>query len=246
MKTKIQFAEISDTGGRQENQDYSGHFLTDTGALFVVADGMGGHKGGALASRYFTEALLDHAKRALKGLAKKPEMTLAEIVLKAGREMRQQVHLAASGQDPRTTCAIAWLDDSGVVSAHLGDTRVYGLTKDKVLWQTRDHSIVQLLLEQGEVSDDEVARHPDQNRLYKSIGGDKDPDPTIKRHPTLAPGQGLLLCSDGFWEYVETPEMCALVTANDINTALRTLVSLAVRRAGNDSDNVTAQLVLVQ
>lgn len=243
MNRQFEYADVTDIGLREENQDFHDHVFTADGALLVLADGMGGHQGSALASRCFVQSILKQATAQQHDLVKDPAQTLRRFFAAGAAELAHAVREEQLPEGPHTTCVMAWTTNNTLVCAHIGDSRLYVLAPQGILWQTRDHSIVHLLVEQGEISPYEVAKHPDQGRLYKSISGNKVPEPSIEVLDPLGTGHALLLCSDGFWEYVGADEMLFLLSSVDLNADLAALATRAVNRAGDDSDNVTAQIL---
>ncbi len=227
-------------GGRQPNEDFCTFAKTATGLFLVLADGMGGHQAGELASHYFCEAAVANLPRHDNPFAQSPKETMEELLQSATRSFQE--HLAAQhpGVDAHTTCVLAWLDNDRCVVAHVGDSRLYHLTPERIAWRTRDHSIAQLLLDQGEISEEELKTHPDQGALYRSIGPKDTPRPSITLLAGLKPGAAVLVCSDGFWTHAPEADMLALINSNDLAAALDTLVATVAECAGEDGDNVTA------
>jgi len=243
MTAFIEFAEVSRTGGRSENEDRFGHLLLPDGALFIVADGMGGHRGGALASDLFTRHALRLAGDMAVKFATRPVAAIKELVHEAAAAMVFDIRRQAPRLDPRTTCVVVWVGRDLVVSAHAGDSRLYVLDPDRVLYRSRDHSVVQKLVENGSIEPHEQALHPDRNQVYRSIGGKKPPAPSVRKFPKLTDEQTLVLCTDGFWQQIEDWELRKLCRAPDLHRSLSLLADIAVKRAGERGDNMTVQAV---
>ncbi|MEQ8695241.1 MAG: protein phosphatase 2C domain-containing protein, partial [Bauldia litoralis] len=172
---KIETAYTAHPGGRDEQQDAVAVLERPDGGecLVVLADGMGGHAGGSLASRTVVET----AERvwADDGAPGDPRGLLAHICQSAHEAINQ------AGEDqnlsPRSTCVLLHLRGGMAHWAHVGDSRLYRFRDGAQLGRTRDHSVVQMLLDMGKISEEEMGTHPDQNRLTQSLGGDTDPEP---------------------------------------------------------------------
>ena len=246
MKTPITIAQSSQVGGRDHNEDAGASVFLDDGVLLVVADGLGGHEGGELASSHFVAALTDLAGELEQALHESPAATCRRLIEEAGLRMRDQLAETDPALTAHTTCVLAWVTDRAVTVAHAGDSRLYRLGQGELRWRTRDHSIVQLLIDQGELDEAERTRHPDQARLYKSVSGSKPANPSVKELAPLEPGEAVLLCSDGFWGQVEEAEMAGLVGAADLQGSLEALTTTAVNRAGAHSDNATALVAVAR
>lgn len=231
-------------GSRNEQQD-AGVVLTDDARgeqLVLVADGMGGHAGGSLASAQVAETARrlwdEHRKTPLE------PKRLLERIIREGHESINRVG-AEKGLTPRSTCVLLFLHDGTAHWAHVGDSRIYRLRDGQVTRLTRDHSVVQMLVDLGKVSEDEMGTHPDQNRLTQSLGGDAVPMPDfgsdgIKEHDAF------LVCSDGLWEMIPQVEMAAALSAKKLgDDGAKHLTDRAYDRAKPKSDNITVALLRV-
>jgi serine/threonine protein phosphatase PrpC len=241
---KIERGYAQHVGSRQEQQD-AGLLLSDAGKgeeLVVVADGMGGHAGGSIASAQLAETArrlwAEHKKSPLE-----PKRLLERII----REGHEAINRAGAekGLTPRSTCAMLYIKDGTAHWAHVGDSRIYRLRDGQVMRLTRDHSVVQMLVDLGKVSEEEMGTHPDQNRLTQSLGGDASPLPdfgndTIKTHDAF------LVCSDGLWEMIPQSEMAAALAAKKLgDDGARHLAERAFDRAKPKSDNITVALLRI-
>jgi len=236
------FAHVSDIGRRAENQDYMGHFFHENQALLLVADGLGGHKGGAIAAHLFTQYFIELMQPHMRQKTPLSPSDFEQITVHATQQMQQQAKTQNAKLDPRTTFVMAWITPQKVLSAHIGDSRFYMLRKSRVT-HSKDHSLVQLLVKQGKVKPEDAGTHPDQHKLYRSIGSPKPTAPTLSNYKKLTTGEGVLLCSDGFWEYTKPAEIKALLDVKDLQQSLQALVTQAVQRGGVLCDNVTAQAI---
>lgn len=243
MKTELEFYQLTSVGDREENQDCMAHRLGANYAVFVVADGLGGHQGGEKASRYFCRGLLScigayqvlirtHGASAVKDWIDAAVKNMAESF--AGDPTCAEAH---------TTCAILYMDRAQVITAHCGDSRIYRLNAEEILWRTRDHSLTQQLLDQGLINERDMGTHPDQNQLTRSINALCEPMVEIQAYPAMQTGETFVLCSDGFWERIKDAELLMLAQADSGKPELKKMAQMTVLRAQGNSDNVTVQWV---
>lgn len=231
----------SHIGGRDEQQDRVAVQVMSNSTLLVVADGMGGHKDGVVAA----EILVDSACRAhkkLQGNISDPKEFFNKVVKDSWQQIRE--YAGKHKSTPHTTAVMALVfSDLQAAWAHIGDARLYRLRNQQPPWRTADHSVVQMLFMEGKISEEEMADHPDQNRLWRSIGGDKFYEPKSGGAATpLSVGEILLLCSDGLWEQMEPAEMFEIVSTMPPPEAAEKMVSLAAKRGGDKGDNVSVAL----
>lgn len=244
----LTFYQLTSAGDREVNQDFMAHKLSDNYALFVVADGLGGHHGGEKASRFFCQGLLKNADFYTKQLtqnplAQNPVDVFSAWMTAAVKEMTALFVGDRAGHEAHTTCAILYLDEQRVLTAHCGDSRVYRLNPQQIRWRTPDHSVPQELLDAGKISEQQMAQHPEQNQLTRTINILKAAEMEIKQYPRMEKGETFVLCSDGFWEYVKQTEFLHLAQSGSGKKELAKLAQLAIFRAHGKSDNVTVQWV---
>jgi serine/threonine protein phosphatase PrpC len=244
MSGRFRTASLTRVGGRERNEDACGHRVGETGGVWVVADGLGGHAGGERASRLAVETLL-----ALLGDT--PAISLP--VLAGALERTQQVLIAEQREGGlrtggmRTTVVVLASDGERALWAHVGDSRLYHFREGALVTQTRDHSVPQALANAGEISPEAIRAHEDRDRLLRSLGGEGAVRPSLPEAAvTLVPGDAFLLCTDGFWEPVTEEEMtAALTTAAGPEAWLAGLERLLLERVESDHDNYTALAVFV-
>lgn len=233
-------AHAQDVGGREEQQDRVAAFEGRNGRefLLVVADGAGGHTGGALAA----QDVIDAAAARWRGHRRtsgEPRSLLDGICQDAHRRISAR---GGTGRNaPRSTCVVLHVDGDTAHWANVGDSRAYHFRHGRVAARSKDHSVAQMLVDMGRIQEDEMATHPDQNRLTQSLGGDGSPTPDLG-WATVRANDGFLLCSDGLWERVTSEEMAAALTATSLDTAAASIVRQAAQRGGSDTDNVTVAL----
>lgn len=232
-------ATLSQAGGRALNEDCCGQ----GDGCWVVADGLGGHGGGEVASRIAVETILGAA--AAGSLLAPAALTAALESADAAIRVRQASDLRLERM--RTTVALLVSDGRAARWAHVGDTRLYHLRDGRVCFQTADHSVPQVLAKAGEITTAEIRFHEDRNRLLRTLGNDRALRPTLAETAlALVPGDAFLLCTDGFWEYVTEPEMeVALAKSADAEDWLRRMAAGLLERAPPEHDNFSAIAVLV-
>jgi serine/threonine protein phosphatase PrpC len=226
-------------GGRDENQDalWLGTDADSGQLLAVVADGMGGHSDGSVAARLAVDAARDvWERRRSEG----PEELLQSLV--AGAHKRIRAEAESRGIDSRTVLAALWIGPEGAISIHAGDCRVLQFGRSGLVKRTVDHSIAQINVLRGKLSEAEMVGHPDQARLTTSIGGVDSPDPEITCFD-LTEGDRFLVCSDGFWALFEPLQQQALLEAPGLQEGLSDVLKKRLDAAPEDHDNTTAILV---
>jgi PPM family protein phosphatase len=243
---EIDFAELSDPGRvRPENEDYVGHVVPDTseqarnhGWLFAVADGVGGHAKGEVASRTAIETLVEGFREASRG------EPLSGLMEKLVRRANTRVLDAGMNSGMATTLVACALRYDRAVIAHVGDSRCYLVRQRTATVLTRDHTIAHEHAKLGLLSSDEVAEAETRHILSRSLGTELSVSAEVSEQQVL-PGDVLLLCSDGLHGALSSAEIARVVSeTTDVELAARKLVELANEKDG--SDNVTALVVRVQ
>ncbi len=251
---RLVFGHLSDVGMvRGNNQDSvftlfasstSIDDLPDFG-LFIVADGMGGHQEGERASAITTRIVARHVLREIYAVLLSQKMdeperpSISDVLRAAVQEANESVteQIPEGGTTVTTTVII---DDLAYI-AHVGDSRAYLITDDRIEQITRDHSLVQRLIELDQLTPEEAAEHPQRNVLYRAIGQSEtlDVDAITRRLP---PHARLMLCSDGLWNMVPEDQIQDIVSRQkDPQEACNQLVKLANDRGG--LDNITVAVI---
>jgi serine/threonine protein phosphatase PrpC len=234
-------ASISRIGGRTNNEDACASLILQDAGCWIVADGLGGHQGGEVASRVAVDAILDSFRRNCElsshALARHLEAAQGAIV---GRDKQQG---ARSGM--RSTAIVLVSDGSNARWAHVGDSRLYYFQNGRLTLRTKDHSLVEAMVSAGELATADLRQHEDRNRLLRSLGGDDELRPAISsKKQKLYRGDVFLLCSDGFWGNVTEPEMEAdLAKARTAEEWLSQMETRLLERVSGEYDNYTAVAV---
>ena len=235
--------KITNVGGREHNEDACAFVQIDNTGCWAVADGLGGHRGGATASQIAVDTVLTSFRS-------NPEFSLS--ALRQHLEAAQQAVLKAQKEQTslsgmRTTVVVLLADSARALWAHLGDSRLYRLDGGRMVFRTKDHSVVQARVNAGELSPQDSRHDKDRNRLLRSLGnkgGDFRPETVAEGQP-LYKGTAFLLCSDGFWENVDDGEMeVDFAKAATAGEWLAKMEARLLERTTDGSDNYTAMAVL--
>lgn len=243
MLTELEFYQLTAIGNRDVNQDCMAHRVCADYAVFVVADGLGGHHAGEKASQFFCRLLVALADKYQPQIHLRGEPAVQAWIADTIGKMRELFAGDPDGSNAHTTCAILYLDPRQAITAHCGDSRIYRINPERVLWRTKDHSVPQQLYDEGKISEWEMGAHPDQHKLTRSINVLMPAQVDVVRCPPMLEGETFLLCSDGFWEFVKEQEMLTLSQADSGKPELQKMAKMAVLRAQGHSDNVTVQWI---
>lgn len=242
---KLEFAAVSNLGDRPVNEDFYGSQQREPdGWLFALADGLGGHGKGDEASRLAVSAAME-----LYGGADHGEKTgdLLSRLFDGGQEQlfRRQLEQHCPGS-MKTTLNLALVQGERLLLGHVGDTRTYLFRDGAQLLRTRDHSVPQMLVLTGEIRENAIRHHPDRNRLLRVMGAEWDtPKYELEEEIALLPGDALLMCTDGFWEWITEREMLRALKKADSVQDWVALMDGRVQRNGRRAkmDNNTALAV---
>lgn len=230
-------------GGRANNEDRTTYAYSRNALLLVVADGMGGHHYGEVAAQIAIQTLADSFQREAKPTLADPFRFLQKGMINAHHAILDYSKRHRLSDSPRTTCVACIVQDSVAHWAHAGDSRLFLMRRGKVIAQTKDHSRLRLLLEEGIISQSQAATHPDRNKIYSCLGGTAHPEIELSRKTPLEHGDILLLSTDGLWS-VTSGELMA-ITLNDVNLlqALPIMMSQAEVKGGPHGDNLSVVAV---
>ena len=229
----LRFAWRTDVGRlRKNNQDA---VILGNG-LAGVADGMGGHKGGEIASAGLRDGLLRETKDCLPDAEK-----LQQAVSAANRELWEQQEKDISLSGMGTTLTVIWPDEKEMIIGQVGDSRAYLLRNDELIQVTEDHSMVADMVRKGVLTEEQAACHPMRNYITRAVGTEETIAVDITTHDRKQ-GDRWLICSDGMYGMVSKDELCRLMKTGDLEETAEHMLRAALE--GGGKDNIS--LVLLQ
>jgi len=255
VRLKIFYAAASDRGRVRKNNEDA--FLADPAlGIFAVADGMGGHAAGEIASRLALTTLQESLARAIQSQEAEfsPNQTAvislpSALLVNGIRTANQAVfHSSQEKEEYRgmgTTVVAVYFVDSSPVMAHVGDSRLYRIRTKKIDQLTEDHSVIWEQYREGIIPKEALSSSPLKNIITRALGMQPSVDVDV-RELELEKGDLLLLCSDGLSDLVQDEELLKTVknAAGDLNQACRDLIDLANRHGGKD--NITVLLIQIE
>jgi serine/threonine protein phosphatase PrpC len=245
----VECAQASDSGRdpeKQVNEDACGYAATRFGHLCVVCDGMGGHTNGREAAQLSLQTILETFARAPSGGDAERGATgralLREAIARANARVSQLGGPPEAEGRPGSTVVAVLMHADGVEVAHVGDSRCYLIQGGQIFQVTKDHTVVQKMVDAGLLTPEESAVHPDANQILRALGASPEVDVDV-RAQTLAPSPSdvYLLCSDGLSDRVTPAELVRIASASPPSQAVLELVDLANARGGHD--NITVMIL---
>lgn len=239
----IDVSTLCKQGGREYNQDYVSTFFDTDGGCFVLCDGLGGYSGSENASKIASRSIIKQFKD-------KPELkekALEKYIVHAHKQIIEFKKYNPQNGSICTTVTSVLTNFDEVVVGHVGDSRIYYFSDDKILYQSVDHSLSQLAVEIGDITVDQIREHPDRNILLKVVGSKKAVEPTvIKLDHKVKPGDRILLMTDGFWEYVHENEMIEdMKKAENPKEWIDKMEKRLLKRVDSGNDNYSAVAVFL-
>lgn len=236
---KYNLEQSTRLGNRVVNEDRIGVAESENAVLMVVADGMGGYRGGQIASKALVNQMVRHFKRS-NFPVEDPRIFLKDLVsdahlavIRAGSEQYPPI-------EPRTTCVVCLVQEGKAWWAHVGDSRLYRLREGKVQERTIDHSKIEELRRRGAISEKELENHPHRHLVTRCIGFQQHPPiPAISEGVELKTEDMLLLCSDGLWGALDDDTIENLLSEKSLDVAVEGMAYQAEFRAYPSSDNIS-------
>jgi len=241
----MQFTIFQDSrrGARRVNQDRLAYTYGRETLLLVVADGMGGHAGGEVAAQICVRLFIERFQREAKPVLINPFKFLQDSMTRAHQALVSYANQFSMLETPRTTCVAAVVQSGHAYWAHVGDSRLYLFRDGAAIGQTKDHSKVQYLVDQGIIGAGDVATHPDRNRIFSCLGGMVDPVIDFGKRTPLRNGDLIVMCTDGLWGVLDTKEIARWLTSMPILQTAPEMMREAENRGGPEGDNLSAIIV---
>ena len=233
---KFNVFQLSRKGGRKNNEDRMGYCYTRDAALFVLADGMGGHAEGEVAAQLALQTMAAQFQQQAQPTIKKPADFLSDSLLAAHHRIVRYAGEKGLPDTPRTTLVAALVQKGHAIWVHCGDSRLYVVREGKILLRTRDHSY----MEQGEffaVKTENINR----NVLFTCLGSPSRPVFDVSLPMRLQQKDRIMLCSDGLWGNLGDEEIASYLAdvERPLSAELPDMVEEALRRGGESCDNTT-------
>jgi serine/threonine protein phosphatase PrpC len=240
MKLDFNIYSYTNQGGRDYNEDCVRCSERDGVCAVVVADGLGGHGGGQLASEIAADTIT-------RSFWQAPSIEEGYIRDLFGKTNSEVLNAQTPGKAMKSTGVALFIMENTAVWGHAGDSRLYHFKHGNLISQTLDHSVSQTAVFVGEITQEQIRYHEDRNRVLRAFGGDEYIKSEISPPLTLETGDAFLLCTDGFWEYVLESEMeLELGKCDNPQDWVTGMIGHLLKRAPKDIDNYSAAAVLVK
>jgi PPM family protein phosphatase len=229
--------QVSRKGGREKNEDRMGYCYTRESGLFALADGMGGHPEGEVASQLSLQTMAAMFQRDAKPTLKDPLRFLNEGVMASHHQLLRYATQKALIDTPRTTLVACIMQGNQAYWAHCGDSRLYLVRGDKLIARTRDHSYTELQEALSHVVP--LGDRFNRNVLFTCLGSPGKPVVDTVGPMILQRGDRIMLCSDGLWSNLSDAAITDLVASRPVSDAVPEMVEQALRAGGAKCDNVS-------
>jgi serine/threonine protein phosphatase PrpC len=235
----VKIVEASVLGARETNEDRVGHWRTTEAALLAVADGLGGHVHGEVAAQIAVDILSASFGAEARDTLPDPASFLERACAAGHAAILRETRKQRFPESPRTVLVACVVQEGQVFWTHVGDCRFYLIRGRQVLARSRDHTVVQRLVDEGRLREEAVATHPYRNRLLNCLGGHQTPriDPVVSAR--LLCDDIVLLCSDGLWGPLSQDELVDTLASLPLERAIPELVAAAEASAADDCDNIS-------
>lgn len=236
---------ITSKGGRSYNQDYAAYETKSGFVIIAVADGLGAYSGSEIASETAVKTVLSRFESYV-GRGDDPinPNFVCKFFKSAHNAIARQKASSPELHSVCTTLSVVVADKTRFIAAHVGDSRIYFFRNGTLNFYSKDHSLARAAVERGEITAAEIRGHEDQNKLTRVLGSDAFSAPDYKICTDYTEGDAILICTDGFWEYVYEYEMERVLRSTDgANPALKKMEELLLARAPEGNDNYTATLL---
>ncbi|GLT22832.1 MULTISPECIES: PP2C family serine/threonine-protein phosphatase [Zoogloea] len=226
-------------GKRRTNQDRVAYSYTRDALLMVLADGMGGHLYGEVAAQISVQFIAQSFQQEARPKVTDPVLFLSRVLSNAHHAILDYAFDKHLADIPRTTIVACLIQEGVAHWAHAGDSRLYMIRKGRLVAQTRDHSRVQLMLDQGLLDAEAAAVHPGRNRIFSCLGGNHPPQIEFSRGASLANGDVIAICSDGVWGPLEPETLVKSLADGRVMESVPKVMNEAELLGGHQCDNMT-------
>jgi PPM family protein phosphatase len=231
--------QASSVGARETNEDRVGHWSAAQSLLLAVADGLGGHLHGEVAAQLAIDVLGGAFSAEAQPKLEDPAGFLTRALVTGHAAILRESEKQQFAENPRTVIAACLVQDGHAYWTHVGDCRFYLLRHGRIVARSRDHTVVQRLVDEGRIREEAAATHPHRNRLLQCLGGYQMPRIEPVANARLAHEDILLLCSDGFWGPLTQRQLMHALLSRPLSEAIPELVALAESSAGPECDNIS-------
>lgn len=237
---KIDYYIYSNVGKRTVNEDYAAALVNSETYIFTLCDGLGGHGYGEIASKTAVDAMLNNAKTAEFGINMIEKCF--ESANSAVSEMQKQY-----GSSMSTTATLLAIRQNKAIWGHIGDSRIYCFSKNKLINRTLDHSVPQLLVQAGEIKEKDIRHHEDRNKLLRCIPWTEKKYDIDESDYDLHSGDSFIMMSDGFWDWIDEKKMQKALKKNkSAEDTVNYLVKKAFKCGSNSNmDNLSIIVVKI-
>jgi PPM family protein phosphatase len=236
---KFTIYQESRPGGRANNQDRVAYSYTRDALLLVIADGMGGHLHGEIAAQIAVQYMIEAFQRSAKPQVKDELMFLSRSISNAHSAILDYAFDKNLPEAPRTTIVACLVQNSVAFWAHAGDSRLYLIRRERINQQTRDHSRLQMMLDQGLIDEEAAARHPARNRIFSCLGGTHSPQVEFSSPIPLFANDLIVMCTDGVWGNVSNDEIVRKMGDLSVLEGSPKLLDRAESVGGPSCDNLS-------
>jgi len=236
---KFSIYQESRTGARANNQDRIAYSYSRESLLMVVADGMGGHLHGEIAAQIAAQYLIEAFQQAAQPQIRDELMFLSRSLTNAHNAIIDYAYDKRLPDAPRTTIVACLIQNSVAYWAHAGDSRLYLIRKGRTAAQTRDHSRLQLMIDQGLITEEEALHHPARNRIFSCLGGTHSPQVEFSSATPLFANDLIVMCTDGVWGNLDGDTVVDMMAEANILDVTPRLLDRAEARGGLTCDNLS-------
>lgn len=237
---KFSAYQRTEQAGRKANEDRMGYLYTRESAIFVVADGMGGHANGELAAQIAFETMTKAFQIQALPLVPEPREFLSKALLQAHHEILRMTHELGMDDSPRTTLVALLVQEGEAIWIHCGDSRLYWIRNGQMEKRTLDHSYAEQTIMDASSREDYLAKVANRNVLFTCLGSPTKPIYDVSPKMSLKQGDKFLLCSDGLWGALKDADIVETLSVANMAASVPRLIDLALHLGGTYGDNVTA------